>query len=939
MQKRGVLWICCLVMALTSMGIVWGAACTTTPSAACTVSSSLMLQPGSYNLNGSVQFITINTSNVVLDCNGSLLQGNSSANSFGIFLNNGAAENIVIKNCNITGYGWLIGSDTAIHTNVTLQNNRLYGGTVGIELSLNASAIFGNVVYNNSFGILLSESINSINSLIYNNSFSSYTGNAIQLLNATNISVYNNTVYASTKTGNASRGIYIGSSSMQNRIYNNLIYDGAIGIQLESASNNDIYGNTIRDFYCVLGSTCPADVGSLLVAIIPSSGNRIYNNFITNITTDSFGGGSMGIGITALTASDINITNNTITRLEVAFGVGSDGASNILIANNTAENGSSTSSFVIMALSGDLTEDFDNSSILDNTFRNWGTFYQCDDVTCSGNRFYQNNLINISLNAVTSDDGSYFNTSSRGNYWSDISDHSLNMSDTNTDGIYDAGSQFPYRANKGANMTSSTAVDNFPYKKQNGWNNLNPALLTNIPNQSFNRTQNVSINLSTYLSDADGDSLTFTVLGVNASLVTTTLNSTIGLLTFNGSFPGATSAVLNATDGYGGYVGSNNFTLTVTNRNPTLLTNIPNMSFAKGSNTTLNMTTYFSDADGDTINYAELSLNTTLVNATYNSTTTIYFFTSNATGGTVQHIILNASDSYGGYAESNNFSIIITCQENWTYSAWSTCSGSTQTRTAIDTNSCGTTENRSALSQSCTSASTGSGGSGYAGKAAGNSVSQSVSFTDMDVGENKATFSFKDIPLRSLVFIVTQEAKNVKITSSASTKAPQGVTVLPVAYKYITITHGKLAEEAITQVALVFTVDKVWVETNGFWKEEIGLSRFADGQWTALPTTFVAEDGTSYRYEATSPGLSVFAITKHVPPLVEPQQEEPILKQVVSEEVELPAFPQEIILEEPVAEAQPSALPTASRAWLAIPAVVLLLCAGIFVAYVRKRTR
>ena len=43
-----------------------------------------------------------------------------------------------------------------------------------------------------------------------------------------------------------------------------------------------------------------------------------------------------------------------------------------------------------------------------------------------------------------------------------------------------------------------------------------------------------------------------------------------------------------------------------------------------------------------------------------------------------------------------------TCTENWTCSGWSACNNGTQTQTCTDSNNCGTTTNRPALSQSCT---------------------------------------------------------------------------------------------------------------------------------------------------------------------------------------------------------------------------------------------
>lgn len=42
-----------------------------------------------------------------------------------------------------------------------------------------------------------------------------------------------------------------------------------------------------------------------------------------------------------------------------------------------------------------------------------------------------------------------------------------------------------------------------------------------------------------------------------------------------------------------------------------------------------------------------------------------------------------------------------TCTESWTYGSWGTCSGGQQTRTATDSNDCGTTSNRQTLSRTC----------------------------------------------------------------------------------------------------------------------------------------------------------------------------------------------------------------------------------------------
>lgn len=52
------------------------------------------------------------------------------------------------------------------------------------------------------------------------------------------------------------------------------------------------------------------------------------------------------------------------------------------------------------------------------------------------------------------------------------------------------------------------------------------------------------------------------------------------------------------------------------------------------------------------------------------------------------------------------------CQEDWTCTSWTTCSGSQQTRTCTDNNACGTTHNQPVEVKSCTTGSSGGGSSG-----------------------------------------------------------------------------------------------------------------------------------------------------------------------------------------------------------------------------------
>ncbi|MBU1320735.1 MAG: hypothetical protein KKF46_00100, partial [Nanoarchaeota archaeon] len=79
--------------------------------------------------------------------------------------------------------------------------------------------------------------------------------------------------------------------------------------------------------------------------------------------------------------------------------------------------------------------------------------------------------------------------------------------------------------------------------------------------------------------------------------------------------------------------------------------------------------------------------------------------TKSANPGTSLNITYNITDLF-----ALTLSLSLNCVESWTYSGWTTCSGGTQTRTGTDANSCGTTTDRGALSQTCTAASSGGGG-------------------------------------------------------------------------------------------------------------------------------------------------------------------------------------------------------------------------------------
>ncbi|UCD02666.1 MAG: hypothetical protein JSV63_02655 [Candidatus Aenigmatarchaeota archaeon] len=109
--------------------------------------------------------------------------------------------------------------------------------------------------------------------------------------------------------------------------------------------------------------------------------------------------------------------------------------------------------------------------------------------------------------------------------------------------------------------------------------------------------------------------------------------------------------------------------------------------------------------------------NSTMLNQTSTNTSLVLYHNltlQSLTQNTTYYYNLTSCDSAGNCNTTGvyNFSTP-NCTESWSCSAWSSCSGGTQTRSCTDLNSCGSIDNRPALSQSCDDDGGGGGGGSY----------------------------------------------------------------------------------------------------------------------------------------------------------------------------------------------------------------------------------
>ncbi len=76
---------------------------------------------------------------------------------------------------------------------------------------------------------------------------------------------------------------------------------------------------------------------------------------------------------------------------------------------------------------------------------------------------------------------------------------------------------------------------------------------------------------------------------------------------------------------------------------------------------------------------------------------------------------------------------------------------------------------------------------------------------------------------------------------------------------YFVIDHD-VPDDAIGEVTFDFTASAATLSEQGLAPGDVTLYRYHDGEWRALRTTVVEQDGDRFRFSAVSPGLSVFAI-------------------------------------------------------------------------------
>ncbi len=462
------------------------------------VNESTVLCPGVYAIKdeGYQAVIRVTGDNLVLDCNGAVLDGisggiYSSQMGYGIL---SFGENVTIKNCKVINFQY--GIVVSHQENNIVFNNRLYNiKSRGINIASGSSTlVFNNTVESSYAGVYIvggSGNIIARNNLTDNqrgiflgynekntfvavntikeSSYGVYITGSGDANNARNITIMNNII-----NGSSSSGVY-GDGLEESLIFNNTLISTQNGINLRKSENNTIVKNMIlsssgHGIYIQSSSTYSFTYGTLLY---PSDNNRIIDNFIKSsswygIYLYGFLNNTL-VAYNTVTESKYGIylyyycsagsgcpphSNNTIAFNNIQnstyYGIYLEGKTeNNTIAENTirysAERG--------MLVGGNAGENLIvNNTIAENKY---GIYFSSGE----NNSIYHNNIINNTYRqAYTYSYGkNAWNTSSEGNYWSDYTGI-----DNNSDGIGDT----PYTFQIGAQ-------DNYPFMNPNSWQSYN----------------------------------------------------------------------------------------------------------------------------------------------------------------------------------------------------------------------------------------------------------------------------------------------------------------------------------------------------------------------------------------------------------------------------------------------------------------------------------
>ncbi|NQV09181.1 PGF-pre-PGF domain-containing protein [Candidatus Woesearchaeota archaeon] len=157
---------------------------------------------------------------------------------------------------------------------------------------------------------------------------------------------------------------------------------------------------------------------------------------------------------------------------------------------------------------------------------------------------------------------------------------------------------------------------------------------------------------------------------------------------------------------------------------------------------------------------------------------------------------------------------------------------------------------------------TSGGGGGGGGSGATSTVSKTQKWQVMSTGYTQMTIAKADLGFDSIKIGVNKKLDNVEITVKKLNSKPEAVTEpLNKLYQYIEVVKSVIKDVDVNDVKISIKVKKDWILNNSIDEDSVKVNRWEVDKWNSLSTTKASSDDTYVYYDATSPGLSYFAIT------------------------------------------------------------------------------
>ncbi len=146
-----------------------------------------------------------------------------------------------------------------------------------------------------------------------------------------------------------------------------------------------------------------------------------------------------------------------------------------------------------------------------------------------------------------------------------------------------------------------------------------PEVVGAIPALTVNSGDSKVVDVSGHFSDPDDDALTYEAESANEAA---TVKVSGGEVTVTGVSPGESRVTVTARDGRGGSA-SQDFTVTVENEAPEVVSAIPALTVGAGSSKVVDVSSHFSDPNGDALTYEAESSNSAATVAVSGSEVTV----------------------------------------------------------------------------------------------------------------------------------------------------------------------------------------------------------------------------------------------------------------------------------------------------------------------------